>query len=175
VQSLQHFPAWHMFLWRYPSFYFFLYHPVHYAAFWKYLKITFRELTQQQIQFVYIVWLYYSFFIYSGPNFGQREQLIFQCIAPFLILRHARYLQARIPLYLSIPIALAAFCGVAIKPFYILPILAIEILQALVNRRSFKPLISPETGVFVLAGILYLTHFYFFQVWLLFMTTGWVL
>ena len=149
--------------------------------FGKILRITFPELTRQQIQLVYIVWLYGSFSIYSAYDFGQREHLIFLFIAPFLILRHARYLQVQISPHLSIPTALIAFCGVAIKPFFVFPILVIEIIQAISYRRFRKPFLSPETGVFILSGLLYMAHFYFFSgmaafydYWLGFMMRGYI-
>jgi len=147
----------------------------------KILKIAFPELAWQQLLFVCTAWLYSSCFTYWFFNFGQREQLIFLFLAPFFVLRHARYAQVRVPLYLSTLIALIAFCGVAIKPFYILPILAVELLHALAYRRFLKPLLSPETRAFVFAGIVYLAHFYFFagmsafyDYWLGFMMRGYI-
>ena len=125
------------------------------------LKAVIPELIHQQIQFIYISWLFCSLWTYYHGYFGQREQLIFLFFMPFFVLRHARYIQAYIPLHLTIIITLIAFCGVAIKPYYILPILVIEAIHVLVHRCYTKPFTSVEIPLCVCLGILYMAHLFF--------------
>ena len=145
----------------------------------KILRVSFPELTRQKIQFIYIVWLFIALFSYRIKVFGQREQLIFLFLAPFLALRNARYMEVKIPLLLSITTTFFAFCAVAIKPFYILPVLIIEAIQMGVHRCFLKPFIFVETLMFFSLSLLYMVHFYFFpgmssfyDYWLIFMIRG---
>jgi hypothetical protein len=129
--------------------------------FGKILKLTFAGLTHSHICFVYIIWLCCSLWTYWNGDFGQREQLIFLFLAPYVVLRHARYTSVEISPWLSSAIACAAFCGLAIKPFFILPLFIVEAVQVCAHRR-FAKFISLETVILAFLIVLYAAHFYFF-------------
>ena len=141
--------------------------------FGKMLNIIIPTLTHHQIYFMYVVWLMCSLWVYHHGDFGQREQLIFLFLAPFVLLRYTRYTQVRAPLYLEITISSLAFCGIAMKPFYLLPILIIEVIYIVIYRHLPVPFFSIETLLWLCFGLVYLTHFYmipgmssFYDYWL---------
>ena len=145
----------------------------------KIIKYIDAKLTHSEIYLICIFWLFFSFFCYYEGDFGQREQLIFLFLAPFLVLRFARHKKIKISPYLAGIIAFMAFCAVAMKPYYALILVFLEIVLLIKYRHFKKPFLVLEAYVCVCLGFLFLIHFYlvpgmssFYDKWLGFVIKG---
>jgi hypothetical protein len=67
----------------------------------------------------------------SGRNFGQREHLLLIAVSPYLVLSALRAAGALVPAWQGVGIALIAGLGFAIKPHFLLPLVAIELFLLL--------------------------------------------
>jgi hypothetical protein len=91
------------------------------------------------------------------PDPGQREHLFFLLYYPFLILRAGRWSGRPLPAY-PWAYGIAAAAGVALKPYFLIAVVAPEIALAL-RRRRWRPLVAAETLAAVCTGGVYLLHF----------------
>ena len=94
-----------------------------------------------------------------GGDFGQRDQLIFAWLAPFVVLRAARYLDRRVPVGLASVIAILAAVAIAMKPFFVVPVCGCELLFALSFKRVRTVLAAPDWWVVVIGQAVFLLHF----------------
>lgn len=108
---------------------------------------------------LWCLWLAIANWAYAFTQFGQREQLIFLFLAPFVVLRMGRYTGVAPSVWLALGCGLLAAVAVAMKPFYVLPVLFVELLYFLTQRRNLRPLFSVEIFVCVAFHSLYWLHF----------------
>jgi hypothetical protein len=114
---------------------------------------------------VLALWFLWSLRIYwsVGPlqpagDFGQRDPLVFACLAPFVVVRYARYLDARVPKRLAWLTAAGAAIAIAMKPFFLLPIAGCEFLFAFSFGRVRPILYTIEWWVVLGGEVLYAAH-----------------
>lgn len=147
--------------------------------FGKMLKKALPEITRAQKHFLYICWIYGSLWIYQHNYYGQREQLIFIFLAPFILLRYARYRDVEIERKDAITSAILAFLAIAMKPFFLLLIVIVEVQHILVFRKIRKPILATEIYTACIAGFIFIIHFFlipgmssFYSYWLGFIARG---
>lgn len=83
--------------------------------------------------------LFYSFIVFPGENFGQREHLMMLAAYPYLLLAAVRATPGAVPLALRLSIAVAAAFALGQKPHF-LPILVLIELYVMARvgwRRAF--------------------------------------
>jgi len=86
-------------------------------------------------------------------NFGQREHVALALLLPLALLTALRIRKERISTGASVAIGVAAGVGIALKPYFMLPWLALEVCVWLGGHR-FRP--RPETLAIVATGAGYL-------------------
>jgi len=93
-------------------------------------------------------------------DFGQREHIFVLFYTPFLLLRWLRWHDKNTGWSASIFTGIVAAIGTCLKPFFLLPVLAIELFW-LIEMRRLKPLLAPEISAFAFTLFAYLIHFFF--------------
>lgn len=108
---------------------------------------------------IWIFWLWLSLWTYRTGNFGQREHLIFMFLLPFLLLRYARYSGHSVGTVVSSAIAVLAFVALAMKPFFGLALLAVEVLFLFTCRAELSKIaLVTEIKILALLSLLYGLH-----------------
>ena len=106
--------------------------------------------------------LAFFYFVYSIPHFGQREHLMIMLVMPYLVLAAERRGQRHVGAKLAVTIGLFAGIGLALKPFFLILWLAIEIYLAL-SAGSARRVLRVENLAIVLVQFAYaLIIFLFF-------------
>jgi len=85
---------------------------------------------------IYILLVLLLVFTLSGWDFGQREYLFSLLATPFVMVRIIYVVQKnfKLPIWPSLLSGLLAACGVGFKPYFVLPLLVLEIYIFLVKR-----------------------------------------
>lgn len=92
-------------------------------------------------------------------DFGQREHILSLFIIPWIILRLLKAMNISVSISQSIMIGIFAAIGIALKPYFVLPLLVIE-LYLLFKYRNWRAIFSSDVWAFVVIGVLYLGHFF---------------
>ncbi len=92
------------------------------------------------------------------PDFGQRDHLISLVLIPWLIVRTGRYDGDTIGRGQALLIGFLAAIGIALRPYFVVPLALIEIYY-LLKYRQLSHIFRPETLTVMLVGILYIAHF----------------
>ena len=105
-------------------------------------------------------WVAASAYLWASTQFGQREHLFVLMYVPFLVLRVIRVEGASTPVSgtLAFVVGFAAGVGACIKPFFLIPVIAVEALLWIWHRRT-RALFAPEVIALVIAGLAYAGHF----------------
>jgi hypothetical protein len=96
-------------------------------------------------------------------DFGQREHIFVLFYSPFFLLRWLRWHGQKAGRLESILAGFFAAIGVCLKPFFLLPMLAVELFW-LIDRRRMRPLLAPEMAGFVCGLLAYVIQFFFLPV-----------
>ena len=102
------------------------------------------------------------FLISPISEFGQREHLTGILITPYLLLMAARIQNKQFSTKYDIVIGIMAGLGFAIKPYFYLPLILIEIYYTVVTR-NINVIFRSETLVIYLVGCLYFTGILLFH------------
>jgi hypothetical protein len=91
-------------------------------------------------------------------DFGQREHIFMLFYSPFILVRWLRWHGQNPGSIKSALAGGAAAIGICLKPFFIIPALAIELFW-LIDSRKMRPFLAPEMVALVGALLAYLLHF----------------
>lgn len=89
---------------------------------------AFPRMGHEEILFIAGIWVTTSILVYAHRDFAQRDHLIVLFLGTMFLVRYARYEGTPIPRSASIAGGIAAGFAAAMKPHYLLLMMAIEIL-----------------------------------------------
>lgn len=127
---------------------------------WLYLKKIFIKNAAIFLPIMSIAIVFNLFFL-PVNQFGQREHLLMIFLLPYLLLAVLRLHQQTVNTYQAFAIGLIAGCGVALKPFFVIPLFFIELYLAL--QCNLRIWLRIELLALIFVGILYLNLLYFFD------------
>lgn len=107
------------------------------------------------IRYAVVATLIYVFFFFFSIIFGEREFLTLVFILPYLLLANIRIQKQQINLVAIILIGLFAGIGFAIKPYFLIPLIFVEI-YLMFQKQTFWAWCRPETLIIGLVLITYL-------------------
>lgn len=91
---------------------------------------------------------------WEGGHFGQREHFVVLALVPFLLLRWLRHEAAPLPARLAFTLGFVAGTALLVKPHYLLPVVAYE-LVCLSRHRSWRRLLGQELWGVLAIGVVY--------------------
>ena len=95
-------------------------------------------------------------------HLGQREQIVIIGTLPYVALANARRSEAAVPAGLAIAIGAGAALGFALKQYFLIVPLALELWLAARLRKSWRP-IRPETIALIVVGATYAASIFLFE------------
>lgn len=136
------------------------------------------DLERWELGFVGSAWIGAALWVYRSGEFGQRDQILALTVAPFLLLRHARYRTLPVPVAWAVASAVAASLGLALKPHLLAGVAVFEIAH-LLRFRHMRQLRAPELWICSALALAYALHFLlvpgmsaFYAHWLGFVARG---
>jgi hypothetical protein len=119
------------------------------------------DSTGIRIHYILLVVIAFVFILMPAYSFGEREHFTMMLTLPYLFLLDLRLLNKSINFYLILLIGLAAGIGFAIKPYFLLTLIACE-LYFMCKKRSLFACVRFETILIGAVILLYLISIFIF-------------
>ena len=116
---------------------------------------------QQELRVVLLSTIAFVFLLLPGHEFGQREHLLTILVMPYLFLVALRMRGGEASVLNKVVVGLMAGLGFTIKPFFMVPLIVVELYYIWIHRNVFA-CIRTEVIAIICVGVFYLASVFWF-------------